>query len=64
MRVVIHRGHSSVATVITKIVECLGVPKGTAWALPEQGVQGTVELAALLSVSTGLHPGLAEELLC
>lgn len=35
-----------------------------AGALPEQSVQRTVELAALLSVSTRLHPRLAEELLC
>ena len=33
-------------------------------ALPEQSMQRTVELAALLSVSAGLHPRLAEELLC
>lgn len=59
----IQRGCSSAATVLIK-KKCLGVPTGMAWALPEQGVQGTVELAALLSVSTGLHPGLAEELLC
>ena len=35
-----------------------------ACALPEHSVQRTVELAALLSVATGLHPRLAEELLC